>query len=71
MFKRKPASGGCTDFARTMVGKKGPGRMGGDRKTIQGLKILKIYPDRNLLLIKGCVPGVRDGVLLIKNSVKR
>ncbi len=71
MFKRKPASGGCTDFARTMVGKRGPGRMGGDRVTVQGLKVLKVYPDRHLLLVKGAVPGADNGYLLIKNSVKK
>jgi len=70
MFKRKPASGGCTDNARTIRGKKGPGRLGGGRVTTQGVKVLKIYSDNNLILVKGCVPGVKNGLLLIKNSIK-
>lgn len=70
MHKRKPASGGSTDAARTFKGKKRPGRMGGRRVTVQGLKIVKIYTDKNLILLKGAVPGSDNGFLLIKQSVK-
>jgi len=71
MFKRKPASGGSTDAARTFRGKRGPGRMGGDRISAQGLNVIKVYTDRNLILVKGSVPGAKNGLLLIKKSVKK
>jgi len=47
-----------------------PGHYGGDRITIQGLKIVKVYPEKNLILIKGAIPGPRKGLVLIKNSIK-
>ena len=71
MHNRKPASGGATDAARTFKGKKRPGRMGGARVTVQSLQVVKIYPDKNLMLIRGSVPGAKNGVLLIKESVKK
>ena len=52
MHNRKPASGGSTDAARTFKGKKTAGRMGGKRVTVQGLKIVKILTDKNLILLK-------------------
>lgn len=63
MGHRKPASGGATDAARTFKGVKRPGRMGGDSVTVQGLKIVQVIPEKNLLLIKGAVPGANGGLL--------
>jgi len=71
MHHRKAASGGSTDAARTFKGKKRPGRMGGKRTTVQGLKVLKVYSDKHLLLVKGSVPGAKNEFLLIKESVKK
>jgi large subunit ribosomal protein L3 len=51
-------------------GRKLPGRMGGERVTVQGLQVVKVYPERNLILIKGAIPGPKKGLVLIKNSVK-
>ncbi len=60
---RKPGSIGATDPARVFKGKKMAGRMGGGRITVKNLKIVKIDKDKNLLAVKGAVPG-RRGTLL-------
>ena len=44
--------------------------MGGERVTIQNLKVVKVDPERNLLLIKGSVPGPRNSYVIIKSAVK-
>ena len=46
-------------------GKKLPGRMGNERTTIRNLQIVRVDGERNLLFVKGGVPGARDGYLLI------
>ncbi|MDO8683598.1 MAG: 50S ribosomal protein L3 [Armatimonadota bacterium] len=68
MIHRKPQSGGGTDAARTFKGVKRPGRMGGKQITTLGLKIVKADVERNLLLIKGAVPGANGSLLLIKKT---
>jgi len=65
---RKPASGGATDPARTFPGSRRPGRMGGDHVTQLGLKIVEIDAGRNLLLVKGAVPGANGGLLRIEKA---
>jgi large subunit ribosomal protein L3 len=69
-YHRRPGSLGAKGPARVFKGRKLPGHLGGERVTIQGLKIVKVYPDKNLILIKGAIPGPRKGLVLIKNSVK-
>ncbi|MBQ3848074.1 MAG: 50S ribosomal protein L3 [Clostridia bacterium] len=59
-----------TDPGRVVKGKKMPGHMGSDRVTVQNLTIVKVDSERNLLLIKGAVPGPKGGILEIKESVK-
>ncbi len=54
--------------ARVFKGRKGSGKMGHDRVTVQNLKIVKVDNERNLLLIKGAVPGNKGGVIRIKWS---
>lgn len=49
-----------------MKGRKMPGRMGYDRVSVKGLKIMKIEPENNLLVIKGAVPGVKGALLEIR-----
>jgi large subunit ribosomal protein L3 len=44
--------------------------MGGERVTIQNLEIVKVDPDRNLLLVKGSVPGVKGSLVIIRSAVK-
>ncbi len=69
-YHRRPGSLGAMGPARVFRGRKMPGHYGGDRITIQGLKIVKVYPEKNLILIKGAIPGPRKGLVLIKNSIK-
>ncbi|MCK4648832.1 50S ribosomal protein L3 [bacterium] len=57
--------------SRVLKGKKMPGRMGKDRITVQNLKLVKVDPEKNLLLVKGAVPGARQGYLIIKEALKK
>ncbi|MEA1969592.1 MAG: 50S ribosomal protein L3 [Thermodesulfobacteriota bacterium] len=67
---RAPGSVGCSAWpARIVKGKKMPGHLGVDRKTIKNLEIVDIRPEENLLLIKGAVPGAKTGILEIKKRV--
>jgi large subunit ribosomal protein L3 len=70
MIHRKPQSGGATDAARTFKGVKRPGRMGGKQITQRGLRIVRADLERNLLLIRGAVPGATGGLVLIKKAGK-
>jgi large subunit ribosomal protein L3 len=69
-YQRGPGSLGAVDPARVFKGRKLPGRMGGDKVTAQKLKVIKVDAGKNLLLIRGAVPGPRNGLLIVKNSVK-
>lgn len=69
-FHRAPGSIGSIDAARVFKGQKLPGRMGHERVTIQNLEIVKVDPEKNLLLVKGSVPGPKNGILTIKEAVK-
>ncbi len=68
MVHRKPQSGGATDAARAFKGVKRPGRMGGGTVTQRGLRIERVDGDRNLLLIRGAVPGANGGLLKIQKQ---
>lgn len=69
-YHRRPGSSAAKGPARTFKGRKLPGHYGVDRVTVQNLEIVKVDPERNLLAIKGAVPGPRGGLLMVKNSVK-
>jgi len=70
-YHRGPGSmGACSTPSKVMKGKKLPGHMGVEKVTIQNLDIVKVDTERNLLLIKGAIPGPRGGIVAIKNSVK-
>uniref|UniRef100_A0A7S2BM36 Large ribosomal subunit protein uL3m n=1 Tax=Octactis speculum TaxID=3111310 RepID=A0A7S2BM36_9STRA len=64
------STGQCQNPGRVFKGKKMPGRMGNDRVTIQNLWLYKIDVDRNLLYVKGHVPGQNGGFLRIQDAVK-
>jgi large subunit ribosomal protein L3 len=65
-MSRNPGSmGPGTDPSRVIKGKKLPGRMGGTRTTIRNLQVVRVDGERNLLFIKGGVPGSRDSYVLI------
>lgn len=59
-----------TDPGRVMKGKSMPGHMGSERVTVQNLTIVKVDAERNLLLIKGAVPGCKGALLEIRESIK-
>jgi large subunit ribosomal protein L3 len=66
-MSRNPGSmGPGTDPSRVIKGKKLPGQMGGKRVTVRNLEIVKVDAEKNLLFIKGAVPGARNGYLLIR-----
>ncbi|NLM89305.1 MAG: 50S ribosomal protein L3 [Syntrophomonadaceae bacterium] len=69
-YHRGPGSLAAKGPAKVFKGRKLPGRMGGERVTVQGLQVVKVYPERNLILIKGSIPGPKKGLVLIKNSAK-
>ncbi len=70
-YHRSPGSmGGSSSPSRVRKGKKLPGQMGSERVTVQNLEVVRVDADRNLLLVKGAVPGIRGSVVTIKNSVK-
>lgn len=65
-MSRNPGSvGPGTNPSRVIKGKKLPGRMGGTRTTIRNLQVVRVDGERNLLFLKGGVPGARDGYVLI------
>ena len=68
MIHRKPQSGGATDAARTFKGTRKPGRMGNERVTQQGLRVVRIDGDKNLMLVKGAVPGPNGALLEISKA---
>ena len=68
---RKPGSTGqCQDPGRTFPGKKMPGRLGNKRRTAQNLEVARIDSERNLLLIRGAVPGMPGGYVIVRPTVK-
>jgi large subunit ribosomal protein L3 len=64
------AIGACKFPGRVFKGKRMPGRMGGDRVTVQGLKIMMVDPERNLLAVQGAVPGAKNGLLVVRQARK-
>ena len=71
MNVRQPGAIGATDAARVFKGVKMAGQMGSVRTTVQGLKVLRVDAERNLLLVHGGVPGSKGSVVLIRGSVKQ
>ena len=64
---RAPGSIGAASYpARVFKGMKMAGRMGGGRVTVQNLRVLKVVPEKNLLVLKGCVPGHKNAYLTIE-----
>ncbi len=70
-YHRGPGSlGACSDPSRVFKGKKMPGHYGVDKVTIQNLDLVKIDSERNLLLVKGSIPGPKGGLVVVRNAVK-
>ena len=70
-YHRRPGSmGACSDPSKVFKNKKLPGHTGVQKVTVQNLKIVRVDADKNVLLVKGAVPGANGGLLTIKKSVK-
>ncbi len=71
MFHRAPGSiGASAEPSRVFKGQKLPGHMGSERKTVQNLLVWAVDASRNLMLVKGAVPGSRKSYLLVKQAIK-
>jgi large subunit ribosomal protein L3 len=70
-YHRRPGSGGqSSDPSRVYKGKIGAGQCGNEKVTVQNLTVIGSEPERNLLLIKGSIPGARNGFVVIHKSKK-
>lgn len=69
-YHRGSGALGAKGPARVFKGRKLPGRAGGDRVTVQNLMIAKVDAERNLLLVKGAIPGPNKSLVMIKSAVK-
>ena len=70
-YHRGPGSmGAASDPSRVFKGKKLVGHMGAERVTIQNLEVVKVDVEKNLILIKGAVPGPKKGLVVIKKAIK-
>lgn len=68
---RAPGSiGGTSGTARVFKGKRMPGRMGNDRHTAQNLEVMRVDAERNLLAVKGSVPGAKGSLVVIHKAAK-
>ena len=64
---RAPGSIGAASYpARVFKGMRMAGRMGNEKITVQNLKVLKVVSDKNLLVLKGCVPGHKNSYVIIR-----
>ncbi|MBS9767167.1 MAG: 50S ribosomal protein L3 [Flavobacteriaceae bacterium] len=64
---RAPGSIGAASYpARVFKGMRMAGRMGGEKVTVQNLRVLKVVPEKNLLVIKGCVPGHKNAYVIVQ-----
>lgn len=72
MFHRRGGSYGmCQWPGEVLKGKKMPGHLGTDQRTVQSLKVVKILADKNLILVKGSVPGAPGSTVLIREAIKQ
>ena len=64
------SNGACSDPSKVFKGKKMPGQMGHKKITIQNLEVVRVDADKNLLLVKGAVPGPKKALVTVKETVK-
>ena len=69
-YHRRPGSLGSINPGRVFKGQTLPGRMGGERTTVQNLEVIKIDAERNLILVKGSIPGPKNSFVTVKAAVK-
>ncbi len=71
-FHRANGSTGMAAWpSRVIKGTKMAGRMGGEKVTVQNLKVIKVDPEKNVLLVGGSVPGRKDSFLMIRKAIKK
>ena len=71
MYHRRVGSlGSGTTPGRVVKGKKLPGHMGVDKVTVKNLDIVRVDSERNLLLVKGAIPGPKGGLVVVRDTVK-
>ncbi|MBO8129549.1 MAG: 50S ribosomal protein L3 [Peptococcaceae bacterium] len=69
-YHRRPGALAALGPSRVFKGRKLPGRYGGERVTVQNLEVVKVDPERNLLAVKGSIPGPKNSLVLVKEAVK-
>ena len=62
--------GASSSPSRTIPGKKLPGHMGAENTTVVNLEVVKVDPEKNIILVKGGIPGIRGSLVMIKDTVK-
>jgi large subunit ribosomal protein L3 len=71
-FHREPGSTGQNTYpARTFKNRKMPGRMGRESVTVLSLRVVKTDPEKQLIMVKGAVPGINKGLVLVRAAVKK
>ena len=68
--RHQGSNGACSDPSKVFKGKGMPGHMGHKQITVQNLEIVRVYAEKNLLLVKGAVPGPKKALVTIKETVK-
>lgn len=68
--RHQGSSGAATSPGRVFKGKKMPGQMGNVKVTVQNLEIVRVDAEKNLILVKGAVPGPKKSVVMLKDTVK-
>ena len=70
-FHRRPGAIGAHTFpGKVFKGKKMPGQHGGRRVTVQNLQVVEVDVERNIIMVRGAVPGAKNGALLLRDAVK-
>lgn len=70
-YHRRPGSMGSIQANHVLKGKRLPGHMGHETVTIQRLEVIKVDVEHNVLLIKGAIPGPKNGLIKVKESIKK
>lgn len=72
VWTRRTGSIGCREWPGNVIkGKRMPGHMGNEPRTVQNLQIVRVMAEDNVLLIKGAIPGAKGGILLIRSAIKK
>lgn len=72
VWTRRTGSIGCCEWPGNVIkGKRMPGHMGNEPRTVQNLQIVRVMAEDNVLLIKGAIPGAKGGILLIRSAIKK